>query len=234
MKMRDLEKQTGVHRETIRTYFRYNLIPEPHRPKPNVADYDETHVSAIKTIRDIQKTSGMTLKEIKASMNGQIGSQSIRVSTFRQLESLVSTRMGIDTAPVLLSKLANALPNAESDAKRFASVGLLDIIKTHDGPALSLGDARMVSIWSEMRQAGFTEELGFTPEMLTFYLQPAEMAADSEATLFLERVQGKISEEKAAEMLQVGLRVMLDFYGLIRMKLFLKNIAQDTNANLKP
>jgi hypothetical protein len=37
LKMRDLERLTGVHRETIRVYFRAGLLPAPDRPKRNVA-----------------------------------------------------------------------------------------------------------------------------------------------------------------------------------------------------
>jgi len=78
-----------------------------------------------------------------------------------------------------------------------------------------------------MRQGGFTEDLGFTPEILTFYLQPAETIAEREAALFLERTEGRIDDETAAVMLQLGLRLMLDFFGLLRMKRFLRNIHRE-------
>ncbi|MDB5698956.1 MAG: hypothetical protein JWN69_1760, partial [Alphaproteobacteria bacterium] len=65
MKMRDLERRTGVNRETIRVFLRHGLIPEPARPKPNVADYGETHVQAIQAVRDLQRNSSMTLRQIR-------------------------------------------------------------------------------------------------------------------------------------------------------------------------
>ena len=40
MRMRDLERATGVGRETIRFYIREGLLPEPERPGRNVAWYD--------------------------------------------------------------------------------------------------------------------------------------------------------------------------------------------------
>ena len=39
MKMKELERETGVGRETIRFYIREGLLPEPERPKRNVAAY---------------------------------------------------------------------------------------------------------------------------------------------------------------------------------------------------
>src|SRR3546814_9620034 len=60
--MSDLEKRTGVHRETIRVYFRHGLLPEPERPAPNVADYGETHVQAVLAVRKLQRDDGLTLR----------------------------------------------------------------------------------------------------------------------------------------------------------------------------
>jgi len=91
-------------------------------------------------------------------------------------------------------------------------------------------DARLVTIWSEMRQGGFTEALGFTPDILTFYLQPAEAIAEREATLFLQRTAGRIDADSAATMLQLGLRLMLDFFGLLRMKRLMTHIRDQQPA----
>ncbi len=44
MKMQDLERATGVGRETIRFYIREGLLPQPTRPSRNVAWYDESFV----------------------------------------------------------------------------------------------------------------------------------------------------------------------------------------------
>ena len=73
MKMRELEVRTGLNRETIRVYLRNGLVPEPVRPKHNVADYDESHVTAIIAVRDLQRDSGLTLNQIKNVLNGQQG-----------------------------------------------------------------------------------------------------------------------------------------------------------------
>ncbi len=234
MKMRQLEKETGVHRETIRTYLRHGLIPEPERPKPNVADYDNRHVKAIAAIRDLQKNSSLTLPKIKAVIGGAAPDR-VEASAFQHLETLVATRVGLDAQPILLESMCVAFPNALRDSRSLAKVGIVELIDTHDGPALSLTDSRLVAIWSEMRAGGFTEELGFTPEMLTFYIEPADQVASREAALFLERVEGSLTEEEAAEMLQIALRAMLDFFGLMRTKSFLRHIgnAQKKKADSK-
>lgn len=227
MKMRELERRTGVNRETIRVFLRHGLIPEPTRPKSNVADYGEAHVQAIQAVRGLQYNSSMTLRQIRDAMNGEQGGRPVDATAFQHLEALVATRIGIDVQPILLASLAKAFPLAESDARLLAKIGVIDILDTPDGASLSITDARLVTIWSEMRQAGFDEEHGFTPDLLAYYIEPAYMVADNEARLFMERVEGRISEERAAAMLQTGLRQMQDFWGLIRIKRLLANIHRE-------
>jgi len=180
--MRDLESRTGLNRETIRVYLRHGLVPEPARPKPNVADYDESHVRAIMAVRDLQRDSGLTLKQIKAVLNGEHDERRIEAGAFQNLEALVASRVGLQGGPITIASLTKVWPHAEGDAKAFAQVGIVDIIEADAGPALSVTDTRLVTIWGEMRNAGFTEEAGFTPRMLTFYLDPSNDVASREAT----------------------------------------------------
>lgn len=224
MKMRELEARSGLNRETIRVYLRHGLLPAPKRPRPNVADYDENHLRAVLAVRDLQRDSGLTLRQIKDTLNGHQGLRRIEAGAFRNLEALVATRVGLDHRPIALASLAKAFPHAEKDARALESIGLLEIVDTKTGPSLSVTDARLVTIWGEMRAAGFTEEAGFSPDILAFYIAPSEAVAAQEAAIFLDRTEGKISAEVAAAMLQSALRVMLDFFGLLRMKAFMRNI----------
>jgi DNA-binding transcriptional MerR regulator len=227
MKMRDLEARTGINRETIRVYLRHGLVPDPRRPLPNVADYDESHVRAILAVRELQRESGLTLRQIKDSLRGKMSDRRIEAGAFQNLEALVATRVGMDPRPIAISTLVKAFPHAEADARVLESIGILEILKGASGPALSVTDARFVTIWGELRTAGFNENNGFSPHLLSFYAEPAEFVATREAAIFLERTEGKISDEQAAAMLQSALRLMLDFFGLLRMKAFLRNIHRD-------
>jgi DNA-binding transcriptional MerR regulator len=230
MKMRELEARTSLNRETIRVYFRHGLLPEPSRPQRNVADYDERHVQAILAVRQLQSDNGLTLQQIKDVLKGRHGGRRVEAGAFQNLEALVQTRVGLDNRKIPIVSLLGAFPHAQRDADVLDAIGILDIVKTSAGPALSVTDARLVTIWSEMRMAGYTESSGFSPEILAFYLEPAKFVAGREAALFLERTEGKISSDKAAKMLQDALRLMLDFFGLLRMKEFLKNIHRDAGV----
>jgi DNA-binding transcriptional MerR regulator len=234
MKMRELEARTGLNRETIRVYLRHGLVPAPKRPLPNVADYDESHVRAIHAVRELQRGSGLTLKQIKQTLDGQLGHRRIEAGAFQNLEALVATRVGLDDRQISIASLLKAFPHAAKDANVFRSIGIVDIKETAAGPCLSVTDARLVTIWGEMRTAGFTEETGFSPDVLAFYVEPAEYVAGREAAIFLERTEGKMSADQAATMLQSALRVMLDFFGLLRMKAFMHKIHRDSPGLLAP
>jgi DNA-binding transcriptional MerR regulator len=227
MKMRELEARTGLNRETIRVYLRNGLVPEPARPKHNVADYDESHVTAIIAVRDLQRDSGLTLNQIKDVLNGQQGARRIEAGAFQNLEALVATRVGVDDRQVSIASLLKVWPHAEEDALTFKQMGLIDILQTRKGPSVSVTDSRLLTIWGEMRASGYTESLGFTPDILTFYKEPAEMVARQESSLFLQLVEGKLSEQEAAALFQVGMRLMIDFFSLLRTKALLRYIHRD-------
>jgi len=225
MKMRDLETETGVNRETIRVYFRHGLLPEPSRPKRNVADYDESHVEAILAVRNLQKRSGMTLPQIRDALSGKQMSRPLDARAFQNLETLLASRVEYDsTGNVSLDTLTDHNPMARSDAHLMANHGLLTLIQGQDGPKVSLSDARLLQLWSLMRDAGFDEEHGFSPDILSYYRHAAEYVATHESHLFRERVEGRIDESKAVDMLEQALPLMLEFFGLIRLKSFLSKI----------
>lgn len=233
MKMRDLEAKTGVNRETIRVYFREGLLPEPSRPARNVADYGEEHVRAILSVRKLQRDSGMTLPQIKATLNGTSPNRSLGASAFQHLENLVATRVGVEERLVSIDSMLEEHPKAWTDARALNRIGVITLVREAGSEWLSLTDAGLVRIWGRMRRVGFDEDHGFPPEIVEYYIEAAEFVAAQEAKLFLERVEGRINENEAAAMLEFALPSMLDFFGLIRLKAFLRNIGQKTRGNVE-
>ena len=226
MKMRELEARTGVDREVIRIYFRKGLLPEPGRPARNAADYGEAHVRAINAVRELQRRSRLTLDQIKAALDGG-GLEGGSTAAYQHLEALLSVRFGLDQSPlVALESLTVRNPSAEHDADVFAAMGMITLIAGQTGVQLSVNDARLVEIWGAIREVGFVEETGFSPENIGFYLKAAETVGAMEAKVFREGNQGRIDEEAAAGMLHVALPLMLDFFNLLRLKAFMREISK--------
>lgn len=233
MKMRELEARTGVNRETIRVLFREGLLPEPSRPARNVADYGEEHVRAIFAVRKLQQDSRMTLPQIKAVLNGQRSSTQIGASAFNHLEELVSGRVGVPKGFMTLSSLAGENPKVEVDASALAKLGIIELVNGEEGTMVSITDAGLLNIWCRMRDVGFDEEHGFPPDILSYYVEASEFVAANEAKIFLEKVEGRMGEDEAAAMLEFALPSMLDFFGIMRQKAFLRMIGEHTRDGRK-
>ncbi len=232
MKMRELEARTGVNRETIRVYFREGLLPEPSRPARNVADYGEEHVRAIHAVRNLQRESRMTLPQIKATLAGEGSGRQIGAAALSHLEELVASRVGVERGLVTVKSLQAQNPKARSDALVLDRLGVIELVRTRAGLALSVTDVGLLNIWSQMRAVGFTEENGFPPEILDYYVDAANYVAANEARLFLDNVEGRLSEDDAAAMLEFALPAMLNFFGIIRQRAFLRYIGDRTKQGV--
>lgn len=223
--MKALEQRTGVNREVIRILIREGLVPQPERAARNVADYDERHVAAIAAVRQLQQTSRLTLREIRGAIEGGRLDQPAPAVAYRQLEELLAMRFGLGEPRLIpLASLAPRFPMAGHDARVFEDMGMLALIPGEEGPMITLADARLIEIWGQIREAGFVEEIGFPPENIAFYRDAAEFVAEREAGLFLEHSEGRIADERAATMLHLALPLMLDFFSLLRIKAFMRNI----------
>lgn len=225
MKMKDLEQRTGVNRETIRVYFRQGLLPEPARPKPNVAVYDEGHVAAIAAIRELQQGRRIPLRRIRQAMDGDASAIPGDAGAYVQLERLVAARVGLDGDLVTLATVEEINPRAREDAERFEAVGAVRLTRRRGAIWLSHTDAQLVGLWGRMRAAGFSEANGFSPEVTGIYVDAARDLARAEVGVFLSTIAGRLGEEQAAELAQAALQLMLDFFGLLRMKAVLAEFA---------
>src|SRR3546814_8593694 len=127
---------------------------------------------------------------IKVALRGQTGDGRVDAAACRNLQTLVAARVGFD-GEVQLSELAKQWPHAESDARVFADMGLIDLLQRPGGPALSIMDSRIVTIWQQMRAEGYTEENGFPPTVVDFYAEPADKIAREESQRFVERSEDR-------------------------------------------
>ncbi|MEN6543987.1 MerR family transcriptional regulator [Parvibaculum sp.] len=230
MKMRDLERRTGVNRETIRVYLREKLLPEPQRPKPNVAEYDEAHVRGILAIRELQHERNLSIPQIKRAMAGNLDAMPADPSAFPHLDTLLAARLGVDDALIPLSGLLSRNPNATPDAKALAAIGAIRLRRRNGAVHLSPTDAQIVGLWGDMRAAGFTEEQGFTPAITRFYVEAAEALAKEEVTRFLDTLGNRLDARHTAKLAQSAIDIMLPFFGLLRMKAVLEAFAQRSQA----
>ena len=224
MKMRELERRTGVNRETIRVFLREGLLPEPQRPKANVADYGEEHVKSILAIRKLQKERRLPLSQIKQALDGSNSPNVADAATFPHLIDLISARVGFDDVLVPLSATKSRNPQAQRDASALAAIGAIKLVKKRGATHLTHIDAELVSLWGDMRAAGFNEDLGFSAEFCKLHVETATQLAHAELRIFLKNLYGKKVKGASADMAQSALDHMHSFFGLVRMKTMLTDL----------
>jgi DNA-binding transcriptional MerR regulator len=218
MKMRELERRSGVSRQMVQFYLAHGLLPEPVRPKANVAEYSEEHVRAIEMIRRLQTEGRLSINEIKQALSGAAAPVGSQVSVLPHLDALFALRAGVDNQLVPLASLESQNPKAIGDAEILREIGAIEIQIEHGEPMVSRMDAQIVCTWGELRAAGFTEDEGFDARIISIYHKAAEEIAAVEIDLFVSRVNPDYPVEKRAAMAEAGSKLMLNAFTVLRMK----------------
>ncbi|MDR3514144.1 MAG: MerR family transcriptional regulator [Caulobacteraceae bacterium] len=227
--MQELEARTGVGRETIRYYIRLGLLPEPQRPKPNVAVYDETHVRRVEVIRRLQQTRYLPLAFIKTLLDRRTGGE---IEALPGLESRLAARLGVGGAPQG-AQVADAPALTGLSPHDLEVMIQSGVVKLAAGGGLDAINLAICQVWGRAKAAGYTEENGWFPEDLTVYAEAIESMARLEVERFYTRVSGLLGVEEAAALGQVGVEAINELLALLRTRALLAWAAQ-LNAQIAP
>lgn len=235
MKMKELEERTGVGREAIRYYIREGLLPEPEKPRRNVAIYSQDHVDRIGLIRKLREERFLPLGVIRELLDNPAldgaGSRG-----FHGLERILSARLGANSEEEMLVEDfldARALEREELDA--MAEHGLISFINTPRGLALRGQDVRIVGIWADLQDAGFDNEdieeheFGFER-----YLEVAEGLAEKEVEIFYEAVPETHTTEEAAAIAERGISLVEELFSILHGRAILRRVADRSGDRKAP
>jgi DNA-binding transcriptional MerR regulator len=224
LKMQDLERATGVGRETIRFYIREGLLPEPERAGRNVAWYDESFVDRIALIKELQRKRYLPLHAIKALVEGESPPSRAEVDALLSIDGTLYRGLAPSEARVVDAARRTGLPVRE--IRRLASVEAIEI-ETRQGADWLAGDSlRFVESWAALRKAGYAERLGFSPENLRVYVQFVRWLAREELRMFARGVTGKVDAETTSAMAEQGIEIVNDLIAQLRRRTLLRYIAE--------
>jgi DNA-binding transcriptional MerR regulator len=225
MKMRELEQRSGVGRETIRYYIRMGLLPEPARPKPNVADYSDEHVRRLSVIRRLQAERYLPLGFIKQVLERPTSGE---IAALPGLEGLLAASLGVAAANGGTS-LADAAAQAGLTPAEL-DVLMRDRVVEAQGGALAPLDLAIAKAWGRVRASGYTPEAGFFADDARLYVEALEPLTRREIERFYGRLAGSGTVEDAARMGQAGIELINDLIALLRTRMLLSLVAE-MNAN---
>jgi DNA-binding transcriptional MerR regulator len=231
--MQDLERATGVGRETIRFYIREGLLPQPERPSRNVAWYDPSFVERIALIKELQQKRFLPLQVIKAIVGNDAEPSRDEVKALLELDGRLFPAVGGGTEmpPERLTAVARRTGLKGAEIRQLADTGLVEI-ETRDGDQW-LDDAgiRIVELWAKVREVGFTTELGFVPENMRLYVDFVRWLAREELRTFSHGVAGRVDLETSIQMAESGVNLINQIIALFRKATILRFIAAGNLAD---
>lgn len=227
MKMAELERRSGVGRETIRYYIREGLLPEPERRARNVAAYSDLHAQRLKTIKRLQEERFLPLDVIRRVLDGDPSALPPAGDPFAQLGPLLAQRLGVGEGepPVPLASLIAGDAQAARDAAALEASGTITLVETEGGPAVSRLDARIVQLWRELRAAGYEPD-SFPADNSINYVDVIRNLAVAEVARFFEGFAGRIGQADATEKAQAGVEIVNAIISTLRIRFILDEVAK--------
>lgn len=214
-RMAQLEGLTGVGREAIRFYIREGLLPEPERTSRTMAWYSDEHVRLLHTIRRLREDEMLPLGAIRAVLHDV----EHRPFTERQRHMLARMRDRFvrdrpsQRLPRSRAKLADLLAVDADDLRQAESVGFI----RPDSDTLTEDEERLLTLWAEMRDAGFTRARGLGPEALSYLNDVVEQAFTEGLDLFAERM-GEFSDVETDALLNVIVPNLNRMFGILYLR----------------
>jgi DNA-binding transcriptional MerR regulator len=221
MRMKELMDVTGVTKATIRFYVDEGLIPKPVKTHPNMAYYDQTHVNAIRMIKELQTKRYLPLSAIKQIIMGERGGLTVdEIQTLVEIDGKFFR--SINGNPGMLEEEAQQLSRRTGvrleDMILLEEDGILSPRKRGKRTFYSEDDIRVVEGFGKLKKAGYTEDLGFDTEMLSFLWAAIRMIVEQESKRFLSQVTGKVPAQNLPKMLETGTVVISTILGVFHKK----------------
>ncbi len=189
LRMAELVKATGVPKSTILYYVSQGLIPEPQRPKPNVALYDAVCIDVINYIRSAQQIHRYPLSWIRVNVR-----HILKGTPPEDLLLLGERILGRPTAMRSLAEVATLTGVSEEDIHRFIDLGLVWPTKRHEFDEY---DTRLVEA------LGRAEEVGLPAEAFLGVAKALENVEQAAADIVTSHISEPMATTKASVLVEV-------------------------------
>ncbi|XOV85326.1 MAG: MerR family transcriptional regulator [bacterium] len=225
LKMKELTVKTGVSREAIHFYLREGLLPQPLKPKPNVAHYTEEHVVRIKTIKRLQQSRSLSLASIKKTLE-QFDFDALPASAdLADFELAVQGQLDGDlpTRDQPVSVVAKSTGFSIDDLYQFDELGVISIKREPSGAALDFRDVGILLEWRRLLDQGFADRPGYDAHYLGRYVSAIKTFAGWEVEQFLD-VFGGLPTAQAAALAAEGIGMTNDIIAKLRTKFLMREL----------
>ena len=225
--MKELEARSGVGREAIRFYIREGMLPEPERPKRNVAFYSEEHVRRLQTIRKLREERFLPLSVIKSLITSSEFDALAAREALPGLEHVLPALVyGVAAADSPLDEVAATHGFEIRELEELHAIGAVEIRDSDGRKWLDSRDVAIVKIYAEMRAAGFTPERGYQVEDLKRYVEFAEWLARDEVKHFFSSFADLTDARTAAELGARGIVLANDLITRLHTRAIVRTVTR--------
>lgn len=231
MRMKQLSAESGVPKGTIQFYIKEGLIPKPYKTHANMAYYDDSHLNAIRLVKELQGKRFLPLSVIRQVVRGGRGGLSVdEIRTLTEIDGKLFPNLteNPEVRPVTAKQLSEQTGVSLTEIKKLEKVRVLNPVQRGNRLLYGEDDIRLVECFAKMREAGFSEELGVDGELFSIYRDFLQRLVEEEAKILMSRVAGRVGVEKLAKMVEEGTILLNSIIGLIRKKLIIETVKRYT------
>ncbi|MEW6440792.1 MAG: MerR family transcriptional regulator [bacterium] len=231
MRMKRLMAETGVTKATVQFYVNEGLIPKPIKTHANMAYYDESHVNAIRLVKELQSKRFLPLSVIKRVMQGEKGGMSVdEIRTLLEIDGKLFTNL--EENPTLEPLHVNDLPKMTGvsleDIRMMEQLKMLTPARKGNQKLYGEDDIRIVECFAKFRRAGFTPDLGIDPSQMKLYWDFMEMLVAEELKIFASLTAGKVPAQKLPAMVEAAATISSNLMGLFHRKILIETTRRYT------
>jgi DNA-binding transcriptional MerR regulator len=232
MRMKQLSAESGLPKGTIQFYIKEGLIPKPYKTHANMAYYNESHLNAIRLVKELQEKRFLPLSVIKQVVRGGRGGLSVdEIRALTEIDGKLFPNLteNPEVRPVTAEQLSDQTGVSLKDIKKMEAAHVLNPVKKGNRLLYGEDDIRLVECFAKMREAGFSEELGWDGEIFSVYRDFLQRLVEEEAKILMSRVAGRVGAERLTNMVEQGTILLNSIIGLIRKKLIVETVRRYTS-----
>ncbi len=227
LKMSELAERSGVSAGTIKHYLREGLLGSDEdviRTSRNMAYYPPQFVDRIQLIKRLQEERFMPLRVIR----DVIADSPERAERLIELEDRIVERAiaAGQTERISRTKVRQTYHMPQNVLDRLEEIGVL----TPGSRGYDADDVAIIEAISRFRAGGYEESIGFTVYDTIRYRDALEPLVDEEVRVLLDRLAGKVDEDRAVEIISSGADPLRELIGAMHSKLLLSALARHRRA----
>jgi DNA-binding transcriptional MerR regulator len=218
LKMSELSERSGVSAGTIKHYLREGLLGSDEdviRTSRNMAYYPPQFVERIHLIKRLQEERFMPLRVIREV----IGDSPEAAERLIELEDRILERAiaAGQTERVSRAKVRQTYRMPRNVLDRLEELGVL----TPGSGGYDADDVAIIEAISRFRAGGYEESIGFTVYDTIRYRDALQALVEEEVRVLLDRLAGKVDEDRAVEIISWGAQPLRELIGAMHSKMLL-------------